>query len=85
MRRERIIITTTLAVIVLLASSFALGSAAASNTYQVAIAHKNGLDPGTTLKSVPCPALEKHLAHANWEEERTIAIALSECREVGAL
>ena len=44
-----------------------------------------GIDMGGTLESVPCHALNRHLAHANWEEERTIAIALSECREVGAL
>jgi hypothetical protein len=87
MRREQTMKTTTiLAMLVLLASSFALGSAAASKTtHQVAILHKDGLEPGTTLKSVPCTALERHLAHANWEEERTIALALSECQEAGAL
>jgi hypothetical protein len=78
-------VTTILAVLVLLASSFVLGSASASGGHQVAISHKAGIGLGSTLESVPCRALETHLAHADWEEERTIALALSECREVGAL
>ena len=79
--------TRILAAAVLIASSFALGNATASklDAHQVAIVHMAGIDMGGTLESVPCHALNRHLAHANWEEERTIAIALSECREAGAL
>ena len=88
MRRIRTLTATRiLAAAVLIASSFALGNATASkhDTYQVANVHKAGIDLGGTLESVPCGALEGHLVHANWEEERTIAVAQSECLEVGAL